>query len=133
MSLWHPRFAGDMFKSDYDPDEDGVIEPPQVNDATKVEGETSGLREEHGTDLLAYWTANRLLKTVSYATAFSVTPYPNLEWYSVTPGANDATLKNAVSWVDGVGTTGFTANCWDEDGAFVSDDTQEFNWLVVGS
>jgi len=133
MSLWHPRFAGDMFRADYDPDEDVVIEPPQVDDIDKVKGETSGLREEHGTGVLAYTNPNRLILSVSYATVFSVTPYPNLEWYQVTAGYNDASIRSAVSWVDGVGTTGFTANCWDEDGAFVSGDTQEFNWFVIGS
>jgi len=30
MSLWHPRFAGDMFKSEYDPDEDGVFAHPVI-------------------------------------------------------------------------------------------------------
>jgi len=133
MSLWHPilRAIGDMLKSDYDPDADGIIEPPQVDDATKVKGEASGLREEHGSQSIAgagaqvdaTWdTSGAINVTISYATAFSVTPIL-LEGVEIhEAGVVFARVPTTTSF------TGVNKNFSTKSGVAYT-----LNWTVIGS
>jgi len=103
-----PPAGGDMFKSEYDPDADGIIEGAQVDDASKLKGETSGLREEHGSVSVNVGPAGDSTTnsqavayvTVSFATAFAATPkvYHSLQSfyigvYSSSYGATTTSFK----------------------------------------
>jgi len=121
--------GGDMLKSIYDPDKDGVIEGAQVDDDSKVEGETSGIREEHGFATPTYASANLLRVGVSYATAFSALPVLKIDVENATLGARKCNLHG---YADDL-VTGFNLECHDKDGTLVSGDTAPCNWLAIGS
>jgi len=133
MSLWHPilRAIGDMLKSDYDPDADGIIEPPQVDDATKVEGEASGLREEHGVDVVSMTagTGGSLFDqsgsgsvTISFATAFAVVP--------AVVCTNNSALERFYAFAYLPSTSSFVLFGWNN---VTVSKTKEVGWVAIGS